>query len=170
MLSVRLDEFTRNLVLPEGFEPPERLVHGEIVATVLGREDLEEDMEGINSSLELIRRTHGGDWPAEPVTAEFNYVDLVWHECEFRERFSFSYVLRDSGGGYLGCAYLYPMGRRTPLTEELAEHDVDVSWWVTQDAHAAGFYERAYRALRGWVVEDYPFTNPHWSNRELPER
>jgi hypothetical protein len=102
------------------------------------------------------------------VTPEFNYVDLVWHECEFRERFSYSYVLRDPDGGYLGCAYLYPMGRRTELTEELARHDVDVSWWVTAEAHEAGFYERAHEALRRWVSEDYPFTDPYWSNRELP--
>ena len=88
-------------------------------------------MAGINASLELIRRTRGGSWPTEPVTEEFNYVDLVWHECEFREGDSFSYAVYDAGGQYLGCCYLYPLGRRTPLTEELIAFDVDVSWWVT---------------------------------------
>ncbi len=166
---MRIEDFTRKLNLPEGFEPPRRLTHADIVATVLGRDDLDDDVRGINSSLDVIRRTRGGDWPAEPVTEDFNYIDLVWHECEFREGFSFSYVLRDSNGGYLGCAYLYPMGRRTELTEALAEHDVDVSWWVTAAAHEAGYYELAYEGLRRWVIEDYPFTNPHWSNRELPD-
>jgi hypothetical protein len=161
-------EFTRNLVLPADFDPPERLTYEDIVATVLGRDDLDDDIEGINSSLDLIRRTRGGDWPEEAVTAEFNYVDLVWHECEFRERFSYSYVLRDTDGGYLGCAYLYPMGRRTELTESLAQHDVDVSWWVTQAAYEAGYYARTFDALKRWVTGDYPFTNPYWSNRELP--
>jgi hypothetical protein len=138
------------------------------VATVLGRDDLDDDVAGINASLELIRRTRGGDWPEEPVTPEFNFVDLVWHECEFRDGYSFSYVLRDAGGGYLGCAYLYPMGRRTELTDELAQHDVDVSWWVTADAYEAGYYDRAFEGLRRWVSEDFPFTRPYWSNRELP--
>jgi hypothetical protein len=165
---VRLDRFERKLILPAGFDPPTRLAHEDVVATVLGRDDLDDDVQGINSSLELIRRTRGGDWPTEPVTPEFNFVDLVWHECEFREGFSFSYVLRDAGGGYLGCAYLYPMGRRTELTEALAAHDVDVSWWVTGGAYEAGYYERAYEGLRRWVVGDFPFTNPYWSNRELP--
>jgi len=165
---MRIEEFQRKLVLPEGFEPPERLTHADIVATVLGRDDLEDDVRGINSSLELIRRTRGGDWPAEPVTESFNFVDLVWHECEFRERFSFSYVLRDSVGVYMGCAYLYPMGRRTELIDELARHDVDVSWWVTTEAYEAGRYELAHEALRLWVSREYPFTNPYWSNRELP--
>jgi len=160
--------FVKKLSLPEGFDPPRRLVYEDVVATVLGREDLDDDVRGINSSLDLIRRTRGGRWPEEPVTTEFNFVDLVWHECEFREGDSFSYVLRDAEGGYLGCAYLYPMGRRKELTDELVQHDVDMSWWVTADAYEAGYYERAYEGLRGWSTEDFPFTDPFWSNAELP--
>jgi len=160
--------FVKKLSLPEGFDPPPRLTYDDVVATVLGREDLDDDVEGINSSLDLIRRTRGGRWPEEPVTTEFNYVDLVWHECEFREGDSFSYVLRDADGGYLGCAYLYPLGRRKELTDELVEHDVDVSWWVTAEAYEAGYYARVYEGLRRWVTEDYPFTNPYWSNAEVP--
>ena len=53
-------EFVKKLVLPEGFDPPRRLTHEDIVATVLGREDLDDDVRGINASLELIRRTRGG--------------------------------------------------------------------------------------------------------------
>ena len=112
-------EYVKKLILPDGFDPPQRLVHEGVVATVLGRDDLDDDVAGINSSLELIRRTRVGSWPEESVTAEFNFVDLVWHECEFRDGYSFSYVLRDSDGGYLGCAYLYPMGRRMELSEAI---------------------------------------------------
>jgi hypothetical protein len=32
---------------------------------------------------------------------------------------SFTYAVYDSRGQYPGCCYLYPMGRRTPPTEEL---------------------------------------------------
>ena len=49
---------------------------------------------GINAGLELIRRTRGGRWPTELVTEDFNYVDLVWHECEFRDGDSFTYCVR----------------------------------------------------------------------------
>jgi hypothetical protein len=165
---VRIDEFSRNLVLPDGFEPPQRLEYDDLVATVLGARDLEDDVAGINANIELIARTRGGGWPEEVVTPEFDLADLIWHEVEFRERFSYSYVLRDRTGGYVGCAYLYPMGRRTELTEELARHDVDVSWWVTEEAYEAGYYELAYRALQRWVTVDFPFTTPYWSNREIP--
>ena len=116
----------------------------------------------------LIRRTRGGGWPTEAVTDEFNYVDLVWHELEFREADSFTYVVRDAAGGYLGCCYLYPMGRRAALTEELARYDVDVSWWVTPDAYANGHYTKLYLALRHWLAAEFPFWDPHYSNVEIP--
>lgn len=125
-------------------------------------------MRGINASMELIRRTRGGPWPAEPVSADYNYIDLVWHECEFREGDSFTYAVYDSSPQYLGCCYFYPMGRRKPLTEELVKHDVDVSWWVTPDAYEKGYYVKLYAALRHWVGTAFPFTNPYYSNAEIP--
>jgi hypothetical protein len=159
----------KRLDVPEGFAMPRELAHGEVVATVLGREDLDDDVRGINASLDLIRRTRGGGWPTEPVTAEYNYTDLVWHEAEFREGYSYSYVVRDRDGAYLGCAYLYPMGRRTTLSEDLLVHDVDVSWFVTTDAYAKGLYAELYRALQHWLDNDLPFERPYFSNAEIPD-
>jgi hypothetical protein len=158
----------KSLVLPAGFRPPTELVHDDLRATVLSRADLEADVRGINDSIELIQRTRGGGWPTEPVTEEVDYVDLVWHELEFREGYSFSYAVYDTAGAYVGCCYLYPVGRRTPLTEQRLAHDVDVSWWVTPAAYDRGHYVALYRALQRWVVESFPFVNPYYSNREIP--
>jgi hypothetical protein len=103
------------------------------------------------------------------VTEDFNFVDLVWHEQEFREGTSFSYVLHMDGGGYLGCCYLYPLGRRTPLSPALARLDVDVSWWVTQDGYARGYYATLHAALQHWLAEHFPFwRGVRYSNAELP--
>lgn len=155
--------------LPTGFAAPARLTFEDIVASRLGREHLAEDVAGINASLELIRETRGGGWPTEPVTEDGNYIDLVWHECEFREGYSFSYAVHTDAGEYLGCCYFYPLGRRTALSEALAQCDVDVSWWVTPSAHARGYYETLYRALRHWGTQDFPFTALHFSNRAIPD-
>jgi hypothetical protein len=163
-----LSLFIRKLVLPPGFAMPARLEHADLVAEALTRADLDDDLRAVNASVELIRRMRGGDWPAEPVTEEFDYVDLVWHEAEFREGISFAYAVRRRDGDYLGCFYLYPMGRRTELTEELLRHDVDVSWWVTPDGYARGDYDRLYRALRHWLEEQLPFDAPYYSNAEIP--
>jgi hypothetical protein len=157
----------RSLQLPAGFEPPQRLSFGDLSARVITRADLDDDVAGINASLDLIRSTRGGSWPTEAVTAEYDYQDLVWHEVEFRDGYSYSYTVY-VGGKYVGCCYLYPMGRRTPLTERLMAHDVDVSWWVTPDAYARGHYVALYQAAQHWATRDFPFRNPYYSNVLIP--
>jgi hypothetical protein len=158
----------KSLALPPGYAAPRKLTYQDIRASALTREDLDDDVRGINASLDLIRHTRGGAWPTGPVTAEDNYVDLVWHELEFRENLSFGYVVRRDDGRYLGCCYLYPMGRRVALTDELMGHDVDVSWWVTTEAYAQGYYVKVYEALRTWVETEFPFADPFFSNVDIP--
>jgi hypothetical protein len=158
----------KSLDLPPGFTPPRELAYQDIRASALTRDHLDDDVAGINASLDLILRTRGGGWPTAPVTAEDNYVDLVWHELEFREGYSFSYVVRSDDGRYLGCCYLYPMGRRVTLTDDLLRHDVDVSWWVTTDAYDHGYYAKLHAALVTWLAADFPYTNPYYSNAVLP--
>ena len=161
--------FVKPLSLPTGWTAPTELTFDDLRASALTRDHLHDDVRGINASLDLIRRTRGGNWPTEPVTEDFNYVDLVWHECEFRECDSFSYAVYDAGAHYLGCCYLYPMGRRTALTEGLLDHDVDVSWWVTPEAHERGHYTTMYSALRHWIATAFPFSNAYYSNLEIPQ-
>ena len=60
------------------------------------------------------------------------------------------------------------MGRRTELTAELLDHDVDVSWWVTPDAYERGLYTKLYVALRHWLAEEFPFDAVYYSNSEIP--
>ena len=94
--------------------------------------------------------------------------DLVWHEVECAAGLSYAYVVRDIAGTYLGCFYLYPLGRRAPLDDALVAYDVDVSWWVDSAAYGAGAYTKLYNALRAWLAIDFPFWKPYFSNREIP--
>jgi hypothetical protein len=160
--------FIKKLRLPDGFTPPVKLVYDDIVATAITRADLHEDVRGINASIDLINRTRGGGWPTEAVTEAYNYVDLVWHELEFREGASFAYVVRGTDHAYLGCCYLYPLGRRTELSEQLIGYDVDVSWWVTSAAYERGYYTKLHEALGDWLATDFPFWRPYYSNTEIP--
>lgn len=158
----------KRIKVPAGATVPAVLAFEDIEIRALGREHLADDVAGINASIELIRRTRGGKWPSGPVTEEYNYVDLVWHECEFRDGKSFTYAIYRNDGTYLGCCYLYPMGVRRPLTEDLAWHDVDVSWWVTPEAYRDGYYDKVYAALRTWLRESLSFSAPYFSNAEVP--
>ena len=108
--STALSRFIKKLDLPPGFSAPKTLTYSDIEAHALTRADLDDDLRGINESVALIQKTRGGHWPTGEVAEDYNFVDLVWHEQEFRERTSFSYAVRDRDGAYLGCCYLYPMG------------------------------------------------------------
>lgn len=163
-----LTGLAKRLAIPAGSAVPRTLQHAAVRAHAITRDDLDDDVAGINASLDLIRRTRGGAWPSGPVTAEGNYVDLVWHECEFRDEKSFTYVLTNPDHGYIGCLYLYPMGIRRPLSPDLLRHDVDISWWVTPTAYEDGLYTAVYDALRHWIGTDLPFTDPFYSNTHLP--
>jgi hypothetical protein len=165
---VPYDQFVKKLNLPAGFQAPRRLSYEDVVAEAITRDHLQDDVRGINASIDLIQATRGGRWPTGPVTEDFNFIDLVWHEQEFREGNSFTYAVYDDGGLYLGCCYLYPMGGRTKLTEELLGRDVDVSWWVTPDAYERGYYAKLYAALQHWLPTEFPFIHPYYSNAAIP--
>src|SRR5260370_17893857 len=59
----------KRLDLPAGWKPPTELAFDDIRARAISRADYDADVQGINASIELIRPTRGGNWPAEPVSA-----------------------------------------------------------------------------------------------------
>ncbi len=79
----------KTIDLPPGFSVPTELRYEDIIAKPLSRNDLAADIDGVNSSLDIIRKTRGGSWPTEPVSEEFDLLDLAWHEREFRDGDSF---------------------------------------------------------------------------------
>lgn len=163
-----LSKFVKKFELPSSFAAPTELRYEHLIARPLTRTDLDDDLEGVNSSIETIQRTRGGSWPAEPLQKDFDLLDLAWHEREFRDASSFAYVVYGTDGMYIGCFYLYPMGHRTPLSEETVEYDVDASWWVTTKAYECGEYAALFSALKQWLANDFPFQHPYYSNREIP--
>ncbi len=78
------DELSRPGQAPRparGVDPTAKLEYDDIRARAISRADNDDDVQGINASIELIRRTRGGSWPTEPVSVDFDYVDEIWHEC-----------------------------------------------------------------------------------------
>ena len=72
----------KSLDLPPGFRPPRHMAYEDIRASAPDPGRSRRRRQGINASVDLIARTRGGGWPTGPVTAEDNYVDLVWHELQ----------------------------------------------------------------------------------------
>ena len=40
---------------------------------------------------------------------------------------------------------------------------------LAETAYHAGIYTQLHEALRTWLAAAFPFWNPHYSNRELPD-
>lgn len=161
--------FTKKITLVPGFIAPTELVYQDIAARPLSRKDLTDDLAGVNSSIEVIQKTRGGSWPTEPLEEDFDFLDLAWHEREFRDGDSFAYVIYSAAGEYIGCFYLYGMGIRTELTEELLHYEVDASWWVTSAAYDKGYYDKLYKALQQWLTESFRFKKVYYSNKQIPQ-
>ncbi|KAH7254332.1 uncharacterized protein BKA55DRAFT_539164 [Fusarium redolens] len=143
--------FIRRFRLPKDTTIPIRLVYERLIAVPLSRKHLMEDLVAVNSNSDLIIRTRGGSWPPKGISQEDNFLDLAWHEREFKSRKSFAYVIHDNDD-----------------SPELIGYDVDVSWWVTGDFYSMGYYMLMYRALKSWIQESFPFEKSYFSNQEIP--
>lgn len=166
---INYSNFRKFLALPEGVTAPMRLEFENFYAKPLSREDIDADLAGVNSSIELIQKTRGGSWPSQMLDKEADFLDLAWHEREFKDGDSFAYVIYTSKDEYIGCFYLYAVGVRTPLAEQNIDYDVDASWWVTTDAYDKGYYEMVYKALRTWLEDDFRFSKVLYSNKYIPD-
>lgn len=149
------------LQLPENFSVPETFSHSHFHFRPLLFSDIDIDYAAVMSSIDIIRKTRGGDWPDPTMTREENHRDLGWHDKEFEDRSSFSYIaFSPDKTEYRGCLYFYPPGTRG---EKSINTDVDVSFWVTQKAYDEGDYEKLYDAIKEflklWPFEKVAFTN-----------
>jgi hypothetical protein len=87
--------------------PPRSADLGAFRLAPLGPDVTEEDFAAVTGSVGVLRGLFGNDWP-DGLTLEEDRIDLAWHEREFTLARSFAWVLRDGGGVYLGCAYVFP--------------------------------------------------------------
>lgn len=151
---------------PNNFDPPKSLEHPRFIARKLQARDVYLDYIAVMSSIDIIKKTRGGSWPTADLSFEDDMIDLAWHQREFENKTSFAYtVMSPDESACLGCFYLYPAGFRGEAPEEC---DVDVSFWVTQQAYNDGLYQELYTALKEWIAKEWPFKKPYWSNKEIP--
>lgn len=85
---------------------PREVDFGDIHLTPLTADEAEEDYDAVMTSVAELQGLFG-DWP-EGLTPDDNLLDLCWHDREFTLRRSFSWIIRDALGTYLGCVYLFP--------------------------------------------------------------
>jgi len=109
--------------------------------------DLDEDFATVTRSALVLQGLFDEVWP-EGLTREDDLLDLCWHHREFTLRRSFAWVIRDAGGVYLGCAYLFP--------DIGARGRAEAVYWIAdmpeRHAHLSDFGE----LYRGWLTTLLP--------------
>ncbi len=155
------------MLIPDSFSVPEKLETPDFVIRKLCFDDAKLDYEAVTSSVDLINKTRGGDWPTTDLTLKDDEIDLGWHLREFENKTSFAYtVMSKDEKECLGCLYLYPPGFRNRTSKDA---DVDVSFWVTQKAYKKGLYEKLYKTLDTWLNTSWPFKKIVYTNIEIPK-
>lgn len=74
--------------------------------TPLSADQVDEDFAAVQATAPLLGGIFG-NWPVG-LTQRDNLIDLAWHDREFIARRSFSWILRDEFGTYIGCFYIFP--------------------------------------------------------------
>jgi len=152
--------------IPEEFTVPTQLKTDDFLIRKLCYSDAKLDYAAVMSSIDIIKKTRGGEWPTATLSFVDDQIDLAWHQREFENGTSFAYtVMNRDETECLGCLYLYPPGFRDDSSKE---SDVDVSFWVTQKAYDNGLYPKLYHALDAWLRTDWPFQKIGYTNKEIP--
>ncbi|MEM7210684.1 MAG: hypothetical protein AAF479_02145 [Pseudomonadota bacterium] len=142
--------------LLQSFKIPKDEVLGPYRLGVLGPDDVHEDYEAVIESTDRLKGFMGGTWP-EGLTLEDNRTDLCWHLREFDTQRSFAWIVRDSDGSYLGCAYVFP---------DFAADSATVSVWMRSscdpDRHEEAFSALLMTWLEGpaWPAFTYRLISP----------
>ena len=114
--------------------------------TPLGPDQVDEDFAAVMATAPLFGDFFG-DWP-EGLTLEENLIDLAWHEREFTTKRSFSWIIRDAAGGYLGCFYISPKpGLRG---------DANADLWLCDIPDRVAVARAIRLSLDVWMAEHMP--------------
>ena len=141
--------------VPDGFDPPTRLVAERFRLEPLGPQHNASDLAAWTSSIDHIRSTPGypdGSWPpVQGMSLERNLADLTRHAADFEARKGFTFTVLDpTSGEVIGCVYVYPT--TSP------DHDVQVQSWVRADA--AELDVPLADAVADWLAADWPWQHP----------
>lgn len=127
-------------------ELPRALSLGAFQLTPLTGDHAEEDYAAVIASAPVLTGVFG-DWP-EGLTLAENRIDLAWHDREFTTRRSFSWIIRDAAGTYLGCFYVFPtLGARGTA---------DAVIWIKADPQRAAIAAAVIPLIQNWAAAHLP--------------
>lgn len=128
---------------------PRNFALGDFRFTPLSPEFTEEDFEVVTSSSVDLKGFFDDDWPTG-LTLDSNRIDLAWHEREFTTSRSFSWIVRDESGLYLGCFYIFP--------EIASRGHATAALWIKAMERRGEILDAVAQLLQDWCKEALPET------------
>ncbi len=125
---------------------PRHVPLGDYTLTPLSHAHVDEDFAAVTATAPLFGDFFG-DWP-NGLTREDNLIDLAWHDREFTTKRSFSWIIRDTAGVYIGCFYLSP----EPGMRGHAKADL----WLCGIADRSAVTRTIKAALDVWLADHVP--------------
>jgi hypothetical protein len=144
--------------VPTDFVIPPVLEAAQFRLRMLSVGDVEKDYAAV---METQRRflSLGYDWPREGFTLEENLADLEQHQREFLAREAFAYtVVSPEESRVLGCVYINPAKE--------AGVEARIRMWVRESEYANGLDPVLFKAVKGWIEQEWPFKQVRYPDRE----
>jgi hypothetical protein len=149
--------------LPQDFEPPTLYVlPPDHHLRQIRASDVYIDYPAVMGSRDRLWTIFGEPWgwPSESMTLEQDRADLARHEREMSENRSFNYAVLDEGERQLmGCVYLDP--------PERIGADVEISWWVVDEAVSTPLESSLNTLIPEWVSRWWPFDEPRFIGLDI---
>jgi len=154
--------------IPEIFSPSEIQKFPTFILRKLTADDVHIDYLAAMSSVDIIKKIRGGNWPTPNLTEKDDFIDLCWHQREFEYKISFAYIILSlDQKESLGCIYIYPPDK--PWINAPDGTDAVVNMWVTQKEYDKGFYPVLFGTIKIWIEKEWPFKSVFYSNKEIPK-
>ena len=131
-------------------------------------DDAKLDYDAVMDTREALRLWRQSTWPEDDFTVEDNRKDLVDMEERHVAGRAFSYTVLDPDGAEcLGCVYVFAtsakfLANSTVValgTEEWADVDAVVFFWVRRPRMETGMDGRLLAALRTWFAQEWKLEN-----------
>lgn len=155
---------------------PERAESSHCIFEPLTPDHLFLDYDAVMSSREFLRLWSNSDWPTDDFQLQENLEDLRNHQKEHINRIAYTYtILNPDKNQCLGCIYVNPINRITPVTREesilLHQRPAYVRFWVRESIRNTDNENIIMKAIIywfkvNWKMNDILFGN----NKKVPSQ
>ena len=148
----------------DGFKAPFQVKRDNYILRKLSVDEVEKDYAAVMSSKESLRQIFeiDDDWPADDMTIEENYNDLLDHQNEFDSNKGFAYtIVVPDDSRCIGCLYIYPFRHGV--------YDSVIYYWFTDDVKNK-MDPDLRNFLNHWIGDTFELKNPAYPGRDISHK